>query len=228
MPQASDEKVKAARDALLEALTASETALTDLRGQLGIQLVRSTETSEYRRLTELRTQLVALALQRVEGAASRFVKRLDVNPTSQVAASQAIRVNARLANSWKHGLGGQVGNETVLNGLLVVHSSSGFRTSDGEERVHVLGMAIADGKEGVFGSCSLFEACIRDWATLLAPVLPEAVGWAERAAPLPLSTVLLPANVHATVPLGATVRLAFPPEIVDQLMAESKRRRTSA
>jgi hypothetical protein len=173
--------------------------------------------------------MVALALQRIEGSSQRFLKRIGIDATDALKASQAIRVNSSLANSWKHGLGGRARNATMLNGFVIVHRDDGYRTEAGKERVYVVGMMVVDAIEGSFASNNLFETCVRDWVQLLKPILPDAQGWGDRAAPMPRGPIVAPpSNVGSVVPLGATVRFAIPKELAATLKAEAQRRSASA
>lgn len=229
MAAASQDKVKSARESLIEALRSSEVALGDLRSHFGVQLLDVATSDQYLHKATNRVQMVALALQRIEGSSRRLLKRLGIDTTNVLAASQAIRVNSRLANAWKHGMGGQAGNATMLNGFIRVRRADGYLTETGKERVHVVGMIVVDAVEGAFASNTLFETCIRDWVQLLQPILNEAHGWGDRAAPMPPGpAVALPTNVRSVVPLGATIRFTIPTELEAALKAEAQHRSTSA
>jgi hypothetical protein len=168
----------------------------------------------------------------LEDATRRLLKRLgqDINSfETLLAASLAIRVTSRLVNSWKHGLGGQRKNATILNGVLTVHRNDGWRDEQGEERVHVLGMMVTDAVEGAFSSNDLFVQCVRDWGALLEPLVPEAKPWVERVVPGPKGAVVkVSAGTKPVVPLGATVVFDIPEQLRNLLAAEAKNRSESA
>jgi hypothetical protein len=229
MAKASGEKITAARSTTLEALRSSEIAILDHARYLGVQLLSLVSSSDYRDRAVNRVQMASLALQRIEGSVQRLVKRLAIEPIDVFGASQAIRVSNRLANSWKHGLGGQAKNATIVDGFILVRRGDGYRNEAGEERVHVVGMTVVDATEGPFSSHNLFETCVRDWSILLADVVPEVADWRERVAPHPKGpSIDLPSAVGAVVPLGSTIRFALPEDLVSQLKAEAKRRGASA
>jgi hypothetical protein len=122
-------KLKAARDSLVNCLDAVEAAFKDLRSS-EIQFARLSETNapSFQHRVANRILIAALALQRLEDAARRLLKRLgqDMNAFQTLLASSiSIRVTSRLANSLKHGLGGRHKNSTILNGLLTVHRNDG-------------------------------------------------------------------------------------------------------
>lgn len=229
MAEVSQDKIRSARSSLIEALRSAEVALGDLRSHFGVQLLDVATSDHYLHQATNRVQMVALALQRIESSSRRLLKRLGVDVLDVLTASQAIRVNGRLADTWKHGLGGQAGNATMLNGFIRVHRHDGYRTAAGKERVHVVGMIVVDAIEGSFASNNLFETCVRDWVKLLQPILDEAKGWGDRAAPTPGGPIVaLPSDVGHVVPLGATVLFAIPKELAAMLKAEAKRRSASA
>jgi hypothetical protein len=210
-------------------MRSSEVALGDLRNHLGVQLLDVAASEEYLQQATNRVLMVALALQRIEGSSRRLLKRLGIDPTDVLKASQAIRVNSRLANAWKHGLGGQAKNSTILNGVIRVHRADGYRTEAGKERVHVVGMIVVDAIEGSFASNCLFETCVRDWVSLLQPILSEAQNWGDRVAPMPRGPIVgLSGDVKSVVPLDATVSFAIPGELAAKLKAEALRRAASA
>lgn len=229
MKKVSQDKIGSARSSLIDALQSSEVALGDLRNHFGVQLLDVATSDQYLQQATNRVLMVALALQRIEGFSRRFLKRLGIEATDVLKVSQAIRVNSRLANAWKHGRGGQAGNATILNGFIRVHRADGYRTEAGKERVHVVGMIVVDAIEGSFASNSLFETCVRDWVSLLPPILDEAQSWGDRVAPMsPGPVVELPSNVGSVVPLGATVHFAIPKELAATLRGEAQRRSASA
>jgi hypothetical protein len=233
-PRESDqEKIEAARATLVDCLAGVEAAVGDLRPRdLCIERASVVETPIFRHRFQNRILLVALSLQRLEDATRRLLKRLGQDTGSfdkALRSSVSIRVTARLANSWKHGLGGQHKNATFLNGMLVVHRADGFRDASGQERVHVLGMLITDASEGAFASSTLLSSAVRQWGALLQPILPEAPAWAERVFPEPQGPVVeLPQGVKAVVPERATVVFALPEELRAEMAAEAKRRGDSA
>jgi hypothetical protein len=190
------------------------------------------ETSDFKHRLQNQIVLVALSLQRVEDAARRLLKRLGVD-TGQfdkaLRSSAAIQLTKRLANSWKHGLGGQQKNATFLNGVLVVRRADGFRDASGEERVDVLGMMVTDPATGASPSSTLFPLVVREWSVLLKEIVPEAQLWAERLFPEPKGPrVEFPQGVKAAVPVGATVTFTLPEKLRAAFAAEAKRRGDSA
>lgn len=231
--ESAPEKIETARAALADCLGGVEAAVKDLRpGGVSIERASVVETPVYRHRLQNRILLVVLSLQRLEDAARRLLKRLGRDTRSfdkTLRSSIPIRVTGRLANSWKHGLGGQRRNATVLNGVLAVHRDDGYRDAAGQERVNVLGMLVTDATDGAFASSTLLSAAVRQWGSLLQPVLSEAPAWAERVFPEPRGPVVeLPQGVKAVVPLGATVVFALPGEIQAEMTAEARRRGESA
>jgi hypothetical protein len=228
-PRESDQKkIVAARAALVDCLDGVEAAVQDLWPRGLIERASVVETPVFRHLLQNRILLVALSLQRLEGAARRLLKRLgqDTRPFDvALRSSIPVRVAGRLANSWKHGLGGQQKNTTLLNGLLVVHRADGARDASGQERVHVLGMLITDATDGTFASSTLLSLAVRQWGAILGPILPSAPARAERVFPEPRGPVVeLPQGVKAVVPEGATVLLDLPEELRAEMTLEAKRR----
>ena len=209
------EKIEAARAVLADCLAGVEAALEELRpGHDFIERMSVIETPVFRHRLQNKILMVALSLQRLEDAGRRLLKRLgqDTRPFDKMLRSSVpIRVVSRLANSWKHGLGGQHGNATFLNGVLAVRRDDGFLDSAGQERVHVLGMLITDALDGAFASDTLLSVAVRHWGALLHPILPDARAWAERVVPPPKGPVVeVPHGVKADVPLGATVVFQLP------------------
>jgi hypothetical protein len=226
---ATPEKVEAARVALSDCFAGVEAAVEDLQpGGLFIELASVVQTPVFRHRLQNRILLVTLSLQRLEDASRRLLKRLGHDTRSfdkALRSSVPIRVAGRLANSWKHGLGGQHRNATVLNGVLAVHRSDGFLDTSGQERVHVLGMLVTDAADGAFASSTLLSHAVRQWGSLPQPVLPDAPAWAERVFPEPKGPVVeLPQGVKAVVPLGATVVSTLPDQLRATMTAEAKRR----
>ncbi len=229
MGKASEEKINAARSTLRDTLRSSEIAILDHTRYLGVQVLSIVSSLDYRDRAINCVQMASLALQRIEGAVQRLVKRLGIAPIDVFGVSQSIRVNSRLANSWKHGLGGQARNATIVDGFLQVRRDVGYRNEAGEERVHVVGMIIVDETEGPFSSHNLFQTCVRDWSILLGAIVPEVASWRERAAPHPQGALIdLPNAVGGIVPLGSTIRFALPEDLVSQLKAKARRRSESA
>src|SRR5438874_2140552 len=150
------EKIAAARTALADCLAGVEAALEDLQpGGLFIERASVVQTAVFRHRLQNRILLVALSLQRLEDASRRLLKRLNHDTRSfdeALRSSIPIRVTGRLANSWKHGLGGQHGNATFLNGVLAVHRADGFPDASAQERVHVLGMLVTAAVDGALAS----------------------------------------------------------------------------
>ncbi len=227
------EKIETARAALTDCLAGVEAAVEELRpGGLFIERASVIETPVFRHRLQNRILMVALSLQRLEDAARRLLKRLghDTRPFDKALRSSIpIRVTSRLANSWKHGLGGQHGNATFLSGVLAVRRADGFLDASGQERVHVLGMLVTDATDGAFASGTLLSAAVRQWGALLQPVLSDAPAWAERVFAVPKGPVVeLPQGVKAVVPLGATVVFALPDQVQEAMTEEAKRRGHSA
>jgi hypothetical protein len=227
------EKIATARAALADCLAGVEAAVQDLEpGGLFIERASVVDTPVFRHRLQNRILLVALSLQRLEDATRRLLKRLSQDTQSfdrSLRSSIPIRVTSRLANSWKHGLGGQNRNATFLNAVLTVHRADGFPDADGQERVHVLGMLVTDAADGAFPSSTLLSFAVRHWGTLLQPVLSDAPAWAERVFPEPKGSVVeLPQGVKAVVPLGATVVSALPDQLQKAMTTEAKRRGDSA
>ena len=232
-PSADAGKIKAAVDSLLGCFAAAEAAFKDLQSvDLRFAGLSDVNAQPFQQKLQNRIVTTALALQRLEDATRRLLKRLgqDVKAfENSLASSVSIRVTGRLANSWKHGLGGQRKNATLLNGVLSVHRNDGWKDEAGAERVHVLGMMITDATEGAFSSQDLLAQCVKDWGTLLEPVVPAARDWVKRVAPTPSGPVVkaIP-NLKPAVPLCATVVFKIPDEFRDLLASEAKRRSESA
>ena len=227
------EKIEAARAALADCLAGVEAAVEDLRpSDLFVERASVVETPVFRHRLQNRVLMVAVSLQRLEDGARRLLKRLGQDTRSfekALRSSIPIRVTRRLANSWKHGLGGQHGNATCLNGVLFVRRADGFLDASGHERVHVLGMLVADANDGAFASSTLLSSAVQQWGALLQPFLSDAPAWAERVFPAPKGPIVaLPQGVKAIVPLGATVVFALPDQVQQTMTAEAKSRADSA
>src|SRR5687767_3760621 len=134
----SSSKIQTARAALSECLAGVELALADLHSaNLSIQYADLIETLPFITQLQKNIVMVALSLQRIEDAARRLIKRLNVDLNAhdeRALASLPIQVTGRLANSWKHGLGGQKAEATVLNGVLSVRRHDGYPDSSGRHR----------------------------------------------------------------------------------------------
>jgi hypothetical protein len=222
-------KIEVARESLLEYLAGVEAAVSDLRTHgLGVEHASVVGRSDFIHRLQNQIVLVALSLQRLEDAARRLLKRLGAD-TGQfekaLRSSAPIQLTKRLANSWKHGLGGQQNNATLLNGVLVAQRADRFRDASGEECIDVLGMMVTDPAVGASPSSTLFSLVVREWGVLLKEIVPEAQSWAERLFPEPKGPrVGIPQGVKAVVPEGATVSFALPEKLRAEFAGEAKRR----
>ena len=231
--KADPQKIQAARESLLECLSGVEAAVGDLRTHgLCIELLSVVESPAFLQQLQNRILLVALSLQRIEGAARRLLKRLGEG-TGQfekaLRSSVPIQLTNRLANSWKHGLGGQQNNATLLNGVFYVRRGDGFKDASGEERVHVLGMLVTDAIAGVSPSGTLFSLASRAWGAILQEFVPESPSWAARLFPEPEGLrIEFPHGVKPVVPVGATLVFPLPDKLRVDFTAEAKRRGASA
>ena len=231
--QSRPEKIEVERTALVDCLAAVEAAVEDLQPRgLWIERASVVKTPLFRHRLQNRILMAALTLQRLEAAAKRLAKRLGHDTQSfnrALGSSVPIQVTSRLANSWKHGLGGQNKNATFLNGVLAVARLDAPRDAASDERLVVLGMLIADSTGGAFASGTLLFSAVRQWGALLQPFLPDEPAWAERVFPEPKGPIVnIPQGVHAAVPPGATAVFAIPEELSAEMAKEAKRRGDSA
>ncbi|MFM9995949.1 MAG: hypothetical protein ACKVU4_09120 [Phycisphaerales bacterium] len=225
-------KVGAARQAVLDGLARAEAAMKALRPGGSVELASVADSEEFRLHLENRIMLAAVTLQRLKDRAKRLLKRLGQDTVSfenSLSASLAIRVADRLSDAWKHGLGGQQRNATILNGVLKVHRADGYRDSEGRERVMVYGMMVCDAADCAFHSSDLLRAAVRDWAAILQAWVPEARSWAERIHPSHNRPVhlLSPASMNTTPP-GSIVTVPLPASFVSIMKREAANRAESA
>ena len=225
-------KVAAARQAVIDGLARAEAAMKALRPGGSVELAAEADSEGFRLQLENRIMLSAVTLQRLKDRVKRLLRRLSEDPRTlehSLNASLAIRVTDRLSDTWKHGLGGQQRNATILNGVLRVHRADGYRDSEGRERVMVYGMMVCDATEGAFHSSDLLRAAVRDWAAILLAWVPEAQSWAERIDPSDNRPVrpLSPASMNM-VPLGSIVTVPLPASFVSTMKREAGRRAASA
>lgn len=222
-------KIDAARSALTGCLAGVESAVGRLRSDYHtIQNASTLENAQFSHDFQNSTLMVALSLQRLEDASRRLIKRLRHDTKSfdkSLQSSIPILVTGRLANSWKHGLGGQQMNATVLNGIASIRRGDGYRDESGQERVRVIGMMVADSEYGTFVSTQLFELAVRHWALLLRPVVPTASEWAARILPHVKGSVIdITRHTQASVPLGATMFVELPGDLQSLLKDDAKKR----
>jgi hypothetical protein len=227
------EKLAAARTSLAESLASIEAAIATLRSSNhGVQYVSAIETKEFQAQLQNATVMVALSIQRLEDASRRLSKRLgqDVQALNKlVRSSIPIQVTNRLANSWKHGLGGQNSNATILNGIVRVNRADGYRDPSGKERVHVAGMLIADAKYGTFVSVTLFQYATAHWATILKPIDATSSEWLAQMFPKPRGPVVDISNQSTpVVPVGSAVTLELPKHLRAMMQKDAKKRGDAA
>ena len=227
------EKMQAARNSLVECLDVVESAIATLKSISQIvHPVSTIETQSFKAQFASNTLMVALSLHRLEGATRRLLKRsaLDVEAFNQALRSSIpIQITGRLANTWKHGLGGQNANATVLNGVARVDRADGYKDEQGRERALVVGMLVADAKYGTFVSMSVFQGAIEQWAAILAPLNVDSTSWHERLLPKPKGPVVhVHRNASTVVPPGSTVLVELPTELMASLQEDAKNRSNAA
>ena len=224
-----------AKQAILDRMAAIEAAVADLRDKaLSFPRYEETQTEAFQNRLQNRILTVALFLTHLEDVARRLVRRLGYDPAEvsrSVEASIALKILRRLANSWKHGLGGKRSDGAVLNGMLMVQRRRGSDHAELEPNatVHVLGMLVADSNNGACPSSTVIEIAIRHWGTILSSRIPEATDWASRCVPNAKSPdIQLKSDGANVVPLGSTVVAKLPAEIIETFSKETRRRITES
>jgi hypothetical protein len=221
----------AAKQAVLDRMAAIEAAVADLRDRaISFPRYEETQTGAFQNRLQNRILSVALLLTHLEDATRRLVRRLGYNPAEvsrSVETSLALKTLHRLANSWKHGLGGKRSDGAVLNGILMVQRRSGsdHAVPEPDATVHALGMLVADSDNGACPSSTVIEIAIRHWGTILSAWIPEATDWASRCVPNAKSPdIQLKSDDANVVPPGSTVVAELPAEIIETFLKETRRR----
>jgi hypothetical protein len=161
----------------------------------------------------------------------RLAKRSGVESSTIdqcFGSSQALRALTNLANSGKHGLGGRAKNASVLNGFVVVQRQS-KENNEPDDTVHLVGMLVADAKEGTFPSGTILNAVIRQWGLWLQMLLNISSDWSIRCSPDPSApVVMLKQGEHATIPAATVVVVELPAVLLEQFREDAKQRGQSA
>jgi hypothetical protein len=223
-----------ARDYVHDRMCAIEAAMNDLHARdLAFPSSAEMRTSAYQHRLRNRIMAAVLNLNHLRDDARRLAKHVPGSPedVSRMATEAlSLRVLKNLSDSWKHGIGGRNPRGAVLNGILMVERAPQVAGPANDRRrpdsrVHILGMVVADAKEGSCCSSTLLEDGIRRWGAFLEPWIPDAREWAARCTPAAAKlVVLLAPGKENVVPLGAVAVVELPENMREALSSETRRR----
>lgn len=230
-PQQMELRVKVAAQAIRNRFVSLRAALDDLKGSVfGVRPRSAWDDPLLAARYQNRVMTAFLLLYHLRDDARRLARRLGVDPVIVerfAEGSLPVQVCIRAGDTWKHGLGGQSRNATIMNGLILIVKTPKGTAMTPESEALVNGAHVIDVDHGTFNSDVIITDALHDWIRLLASELSldltsEVEGWLPRRPPP--DAIVIPRGEHVEVPEGSYLVIPLPQEDAAPFVQDLRRR----